>query len=53
MIYPKDASLSIASVYLKRNRPNGTIDKYKARLLISYFSQKKVVEYFDTYSLVT
>ncbi|GKE40016.1 zinc finger, CCHC-type containing protein [Tanacetum coccineum] len=31
---------------------NGTIDKFKARLVIQGFKQKPGIDYFDTYSLV-
>ncbi|GJU41156.1 DNA polymerase zeta catalytic subunit-like protein [Tanacetum coccineum] len=34
-------------------RADGTIDKYKARLVIKGFRQCKGLDYFDTYSLVT
>ena len=34
-------------------RPDGTIDKYKARLVIMGFNKKKGIDYFDTYSPVT
>ena len=31
---------------------DGTIDKYKARLVIQGFRQKEGIDYFDTYALV-
>ena len=33
--------------------PEATIDKYKAIILMRIFNQKKGVDYFDIYSLVT
>ena len=32
---------------------DGTIDKYKARLVVKGFKQKEGLDYLDTYSLVT
>ena len=32
---------------------DGTIDKYKARLVVKGFRQKECLDYFDTYSPVT
>ena len=34
-------------------KPDGTIDKYKARLVGKGFKQKKDLDFFDTYSPVT
>jgi len=34
-------------------KSDGSIDKYKARLVIRGFDQKKEIDYFGTYSLVT
>jgi hypothetical protein len=33
--------------------PNNSLDKYKARLVAKSFIQKKNMNYFDTFSLVT
>ena len=34
-------------------KTNGSIDKYKARLVEKGYKQKECLDYFDTYSLVT
>ena len=34
-------------------KDDGTIDKYKARLVVKGFRQKECIDYFDTYSPVT
>ena len=36
-----------------RWKDDGTIDKYKARLVVKGFRQKEGLDYFDTYSSVT
>ena len=33
-------------------KPDGTIEKYKARLVAKSYTQKKGEDFFDTYSLV-
>jgi hypothetical protein len=39
-------------VLLKKLRPDGTIDKYKARLVAKVYTQKAEEDFFDTYSPV-
>ncbi|XP_070046392.1 uncharacterized protein [Nicotiana tomentosiformis] len=40
-------------IFKKKLRPDSTIEKYKTRLVIRGFNQKKDIDYFDTYSSVT
>ncbi|XP_077222219.1 uncharacterized protein LOC143856067 [Tasmannia lanceolata] len=40
-------------VLRRKLRPDGTIDKYKARLIAKGFRQKENIHFFDTYSPVT
>ena len=37
----------------KKFRPDGIIEKYKARLVAKSYTQKEGEDFFDTYSLVT
>jgi hypothetical protein len=39
-------------VFKKKLRHNGTIEKYKVRLVVKGYSQKEGEDFFDTYSLV-
>lgn len=34
-------------------KPDGSIDKYKARLIAKGYRQKEELDFFDTYSIVT
>jgi len=40
-------------IFKKKLRPDGSIDKYKPRLMIRGFNQKKGIDYFVTYSPAT
>jgi hypothetical protein len=39
-------------VFKKKLRPDGTIERYKVRLVIKGYLQKEAEDFFDTYSLV-
>ena len=39
-------------VFKKKLRPDGTIDKYKAQLVVKGYTQKEDKDFFDTYSPV-
>jgi hypothetical protein len=40
-------------IFKKKLKPDGTIDKYKARLVVKGFTQKEGEDFFDTYSPLT
>ena len=40
-------------IFKRKMKPEGSIDKYKARLVVKGNRQTEGVDYFDTYSLVT
>ena len=50
---PSCKNLSSKWVFKRKRKVNGSIDKYKARLVIKGYKQTKGLDYFDTYSLVT
>lgn len=45
--------ISKKGVFIKKLRPDGSIQKYKARLAVKGFTRKFRIGYFDTYSPVT
>jgi hypothetical protein len=40
-------------IFKRKIKADGSIDKYKARLVVKSYKQKECVDYFDTYSSVT
>ena len=45
--------LTSKRVFKRKQKVDGSIDKYKARLMIQGYKQTDGLDYFDTYYLVT
>ncbi|GJV37166.1 TMV resistance protein N [Tanacetum coccineum] len=45
--------MMIQWIFKKKMKADGTVDKYKARLVIQGFRQREGLDYFDTYAPVT
>ena len=50
---PGSKPLGCKWIFKKKMKTDGTIDKYKARLVIKGYKKQKGLDYFDTYSLVS
>ena len=50
---PDAKTMDCKWIFKRKFKPDGSIEKYKAHLVVKVFKQKKGVDYFDTFVLVT
>ena len=50
---PSAKTIGCKWIFKRKLKPYGSIEKYKASLVARDFKQKKGVDYFDTFALVT
>ena len=50
---PGNKPLGSKWIFKRKMKPDGTIDKYKAKLIVKGYREKEDLDYFDTYSPVT
>ena len=50
---PRAKTIGCKWIFRKKLKPDGSIEKFKARLTVKGYSQKKDIDYFDTFALVT
>ena len=50
---PRSKPISCKWAFRRKLRANGSIDKYKARLVAKSYRQKEELDYFNTYSPIS